>query len=254
MSQQATKSELFDDEQEDDNAAALQRTVRLERLLDKLRGDWLPCFPPSFQSRLGHALEGTLTVHCHRELVDADALRYLAAHYHVKQFNEPLALDYKSFLWAYQSQSQERLLQILNTEYDGKMDWSEARKCGIFLWLRSHDGVRDQAEKVARQQFSGQEERDPTSCSLLYFALGKQKLVWNLWRQSFWHGDQQKMLNFLSNDFTLPRWQSAALKNAFALLSQRRFGKSMLFPVLYEQIGSSVRVVLNQRWPPVSSY
>ena len=67
--------------------------------------------------------------------------------------------------------------------------------------------------------------RDPTACSLFYFALGKAKLVLGLWRQAAWHKEQAQMLKFLNNDFTQPRWRTAALKNAFALLSKRRFGE-----------------------------
>lgn len=66
--------------------------------------------------------------------------------------------------------------------------------------------------------------RDPTACSLFYFALGKAKLVQGLWRQAAWHREQTVMLKFLGNDFTTPRWRTAALKNAFALLSKQRFG------------------------------
>lgn len=66
--------------------------------------------------------------------------------------------------------------------------------------------------------------RDPAACSLLYFALGKVKLVHGLWRTAAWHKEQQVMLKFLGNDFTQERWRTAAKKNAFALLSKQRFG------------------------------
>ena len=66
--------------------------------------------------------------------------------------------------------------------------------------------------------------RDPTACSLFYFALGKVRLVYGLWKQAAWHPEQQVMLKFLSNDFENPRWRTAALKNAFALMSKQRFG------------------------------
>jgi hypothetical protein len=72
----------------------------------------------------------------------------------------------------------------------------------------------------------GNDTRDPTNCSLLYFALGKTKLVHGLWRQASWHKEQNVMLKFLSNDFTQTRWRTAALKNAFALLGKQRFGAS----------------------------
>ncbi len=66
--------------------------------------------------------------------------------------------------------------------------------------------------------------RDPTACSLLYFALGKVKLVHGLWKQASWHKEQRIMLKFLSNDFKDPRWKTAALKNAYALLGKQRVG------------------------------
>lgn len=68
------------------------------------------------------------------------------------------------------------------------------------------------------------EFRDPTACSLFYFALGKHKLVHGLWRQAAWHKEQSVMLKFLANDFSEARWRTAACKNAFALLSKQRFG------------------------------
>ena len=78
------------------------------------------------------------------------------------------------------------------------------------------------------------DNRDPTACSLFYFALGKSKLVQGLWRQAAWHKEQTVMLKFLSNDFTIPRWRTAALKNAYALLSKQRFGKiSIILQKLY---------------------
>lgn len=79
-------------------------------------------------------------------------------------------------------------------------------------------------EVLARNQYMAGENRDPVQCSLFYFALGKVKLVHGLWRQAAWHPEQGAMLKFLNNDFSTSRWRTAALKNAFALLSKRRFG------------------------------
>jgi hypothetical protein len=69
------------------------------------------------------------------------------------------------------------------------------------------------------------EDRDPSSCSLLFFALGKKKVVHGLWKQAPGHKEQAMMLKFLANDFDLPRWKTAANKNAYALLSKQRFGE-----------------------------
>ena len=86
-------------------------------------------------------------------------------------------------------------------------------------------------EVVARNEYMAGDNRDPTACSLFYFALGKVKLVHGLWRQAAWHKEQQVMLKFLNNDFGQARWRTAAQKNAFALLSKRRFGAWSLIVV-----------------------
>lgn len=216
----------LDKDDEADNA--IDGLERIKGLLKQLRGDTLACFSMVQQRNLANMLELTLELQQYSTLLDHDAIRYLACLHHVQivAHEQATSLDYKSFVWAYHSKTQKRLVSALDSCYQNKMDWNIARKCGIFLWLSSHEEVVNRAEQVARQQFSGQDERDPTACSLLYYALRKHKLVANLWKQAFWHKDQKKMLAFLNNDFTLPRWQTAAFKNAFALLSQRRFGKS----------------------------
>ena len=85
------------------------------------------------------------------------------------------------------------------------------------------------------------DDRDPTRCSLLYFALGKARLVHGLWRQASGHKESALMIKFLSNDFTLPRWKTAALKNAYALLGKQRFEYAAAFFVL----GGGVRDAVN---------
>lgn len=84
---------------------------------------------------------------------------------------------------------------------------------------------KSQLEIIARLRFMADEDRDPTSCSLIFFALGKKKVLHGLWRQAPGHKEQAMMLKFLSNDFELERWKSAAVKNAYALLSKQRYGE-----------------------------
>lgn len=128
------------------------------------------------------------------------------------------------FVWAWHSQTQSALIQCISSLYKAPLNWTMARQLGITIWLRSHEVLRSFTEEVARGQYNSGDERDPTIPSIFYYALGKVQVVTNLWRQAIWHPDQMKMFQFLKNDFTLDRWRSAALKNAFALLSQRRFG------------------------------
>lgn len=72
------------------------------------------------------------------------------------------------------------------------------------------------------------DDRDPITASLFYLALRKKHIVLTLWKQAGGHADARAMLKFLLNDFETERWKTAALKNAYALLSKRRFRESLL--------------------------
>lgn len=179
-----------------------------------------------------------LDLYQQRNLLDANAVRYLAEQRWVADKRDTQGatggapwysrMHIQHFTWAWHSETQIQLLQQLERSYRIPMQWATARHLGVFVWLRSQESLRAFAEEVARGQYNSGDERDPTLCSLLYYALGKHRLVANLWRQAIWHPDQKKMLHFLKNDFSEKRWKTAAMKNAFALLSQRRFGKSRL--------------------------
>ena len=99
-----------------------------------------------------------------------------------------------------------------------------------------------------------QEDRDPTSCSLIFFALGKKKVVHGLWRQAPGHKEQNMMLKFLANDFTQDRWKTAALKNAYALLSKNRYGTSSLVAVGSVLTDRIRRIVLHACRPAQGCY
>jgi hypothetical protein len=88
-------------------------------------------------------------------------------------------------------------------------------------------------EKIARNTYLDQEDKDPISSTLLYFALGKKSVVHTLWRSANHHKEQKAMLQFLANDFKAPRWQTAASKNAFALLGKQRYGNISLYIILF---------------------
>ena len=86
---------------------------------------------------------------------------------------------------------------------------------------------RSLLENIGRAEFHKPEadERDPVTASVFYLALRKKHVVTTFWKQSIGHSDQRNVLKFLANDFSLPRWRTAALKNAYALLSKQRFSE-----------------------------
>lgn len=66
------------------------------------------------------------------------------------------------------------------------------------------------------------------NCSLFYFALKQRTVLRNLWRLATWHPEHRATYKLLSNDFDEPKWQKAAQKNAYALLSKRRYRKFLV--------------------------
>jgi hypothetical protein len=80
-------------------------------------------------------------------------------------------------------------------------------------------------EAVARNEYTRGDEKNPVDCSLFYLALKKKTVLQGLWRMASWNKEQRATQKLLANNFDDPKWKTAALKNAYALLSKRRFGE-----------------------------
>ncbi|KAJ3516450.1 hypothetical protein NLJ89_g1100 [Agrocybe chaxingu] len=236
------------------------------RLLEVLEAHPLPNLSSNEQAHLLVLIQATLEIDEQRRALDSNGLRYLISmrSFYIinrrtsstsdsmtngtapKQSARRERLRYRDMFWAFHSESQDLLLNASTAACDGKMTWSDARALGVALWLNSVDSLKAQFEVIARNEYMAGENRDPTACSLFYFALGKTKLVQGLWRQAAWHKEQTVMLKFLGNDFTTPRWRTAAQKNAFALLSKQRFDYAAAFFLLGNSPKDAVNVCIKQ--------
>ncbi|EGO30925.1 hypothetical protein SERLADRAFT_432587 [Serpula lacrymans var. lacrymans S7.9] len=236
-------------------------------LIENLEAQPLPHLTPNEHAHLLVLIQTTLEVDEQHRALDANGLRYVMSmrsfyilnHRASSDPNSPQSkgsiprhvgwrerLRYRDMIWAFHSESQEILLDISTTACKGKMRWSDARALGVFLWLNSTETIKSQIEVIARNEYMADGKRDPTTCSLFYFALGKVKLVQGLWRQAAWHKEQAMMLKFLNNDFTQPRWRTAALKNAYALLGKQRFEYAAAFFLLGNSLKDAVNVCIKQ--------
>ncbi|KAK4052576.1 regulator of (H+)-ATPase in vacuolar membrane [Microbotryomycetes sp. JL221] len=154
-----------------------------------------------------------------------------------------LAMGYRAMVWAFFSEHQDVLVSECHRICAPGFTWERAKTLGIFFWLTNRDVLVQQLEAVGRTHFNqiGTDDRDPIFVSLLYLAVRKRHLLSTFWKQSFGHPDQKTMLKFLQNDFEEARWRSAALKNAYALMSKRRF----LFAAAFFLLGDSLRDAVN---------
>ena len=144
--------------------------------------------------------------------------------------------------WALHSDNKSLLLSM----FDSKIrSWKAARDYKIAYWATEGDLIR-KFEEFAKFEFSTDDKKDPSRCSIFYLALKRKQILINLWKISIGHPEQQKMLKFLSNDFTQPRWVTAALKNAFVLLSKHRYMDAASFFLLAGSLKDSVNVLYKQ--------
>ncbi|KAI0721213.1 RAVE protein 1 C terminal-domain-containing protein [Cerioporus squamosus] len=242
----------------------------VRKLIECLEEKPIPHLTPRERESLSVLIQTALEIEEQRRALDSNGLRYLISmrsfyilNRRASEPNTPSSgnnaangvdpglrlerrerLRYRDMIWAFHSESQDLLLSTSVSACGGKMCWPDARALGVFVWMRAGDAMRAHMEVVARNEYMAGDNRDPTACSLFYFALGKVKLVHGLWRQAAWHKEQQVMLKFLNNNFNEPRWRTAAQKNAFALLSKRRFEYAAAFFLLGGGLKDAVSVCI----------
>ncbi|KAM9858347.1 dmX-like protein 1 [Aulostomus maculatus] len=144
------------------------------------------------------------------------------------------------YAWAFHSEAEEELLNMLPALQKGEPTWPELRSMGVGWWLRSTNKLRRFIEKVAKASF--QRNNDPLDAAIFYLALKKKAVVWGLYRAQ----KNVKMTDFFHNNFSEDRWRKAALKNAFSLLGKQRFQHSAAFFLLAGSLKDAVEVCLEK--------
>ncbi|XP_015792670.1 dmX-like protein 2 isoform X2 [Tetranychus urticae] len=149
-------------------------------------------------------------------------------------------LSSSDIVWAFHSETQEELVQLVPSVAKGSPKWNELRELGCGWWIRNNAVLRRLIEQVAKASF--QATQDPLDSALFYLAMKKKSLVWGLYRSI---GDR-KMTEFFQNNFNEDKWRRAALKNAYALLGKQRFNHAAAFFLLGGAIWDAIEVCLNK--------
>lgn len=105
---------------------------------------------------------------------------------------------------------------------------------------------RAQFEVIARNEYTKTEEKNPVDCSLYYLALRKKAVLVGLWRMATWSREQSATHRLLQNNFNEARWRTAALKNAYALMSRHRFEYAASFFLLADHLQDAVSIIANR--------
>lgn len=145
-----------------------------------------------------------------------------------------------NLVWAFHSESEEELLNLIPSYAKGQPKWSILKELGVGWWLTSNTVLKRCIEKVAKAAF--QLNQDPLDAALYYLAMRKKNLVWGLFRNK----RDDRMTAFFANNFSEDRWRKAALKNAFALLGKQRFDHAAAFFLLAGALRDAIDVCLNK--------
>lgn len=219
-----------------------------ESLCEQL-GEWihrvsLPYLTRHQQITLASVIEALAQTDVHQRSLDENGIRFLVGFKLFKVHQQQTSMTIRDFNWALHSESQDILLQLIEkSSGNTPMLWPAMREVGYAYWLRD-EKLQEQFETLGRNYFNHEGKRDPVACTLYYLALRKKQILIGLWRTASWHREQTKTIKLLSNDFTQPRWRSAALKNAFALLGKHRYEYAASFFLLGDSLKDAVNVLI----------
>lgn len=183
--------------------------------------------------------------------LDDCGLRFLLAMKHYSYLLRCLPLNQRTqfqkqgigtsnIVWAFHSESEEELLNLIPSYKKGDLKWSTLRDLGVGFWLRNINIVRQCVEKLAKCAY--QLKQDPLDAAIYYLAMKKKSIVWGLFRSK----RDEKMTQFFSNNFSEDRWRKAALKNAFVLLGKQRFEHAVAFFLLANSLNDAIEVCINK--------
>ncbi|XP_040824651.1 dmX-like protein 2 isoform X12 [Ochotona curzoniae] len=161
-------------------------------------------------------------------------------HLHLKSVQACLGVSTCHFAWAFHSEAEEELINMIPAIQRGDPQWSELRAMGIGWWVRNINTLRRCIEKVAKAAF--QRNNDALDAALFYLSMKKKAVVWGLFRSQH----DEKMTTFFSHNFNEDRWRKAALKNAFSLLGKQRFEQSAAFFLLAGSLKDAIEVCLEK--------
>ncbi|KAF2480108.1 RAVE protein 1 C terminal-domain-containing protein [Neohortaea acidophila] len=237
----------------------------VDDILEQLNQKQLPQISRSEQRRLASVLQAMIFCSEHVNGLDNLALRYLfswkmelllteAKHPSHGLVPNGLSTDHaiapsmhwREVAFAFHSTSQQPLLDVLMEHYDNKITWDVAKRLGLFAWLSDREALDRIFEALAQTAYRSASPPDPINASLYFLALHKKQTLLGLWRIATWHKEQRATINFLRRDFNAAENQTAAKKNAYALMGKRRFEYAAAFFLLADDGASAVSVLAGQ--------
>ncbi|KAF4554481.1 putative RAVE protein 1 [Elsinoe fawcettii] len=235
----------------DDDSTTITPAVA-SSLTDLLSSKSIPQLTSAEQASLASIIDCISTVTLHSRSIDTNASRFLLfwrsslLRTHQSPPSSPPQISYREVLFAYHSTSQDLLIPLILSSNASNISWPLARQSRLFTFLTSRTTLLEQFEALAQKAYTSSDPRNPVDCSLHYLALRKKSVLVGLWRMATWSREQGATMRLLRNDFSEPRWRTAAQKNAYALMGKRRFEYAAAFFLLADDLKAALGVLANQ--------
>ncbi|KAJ3321653.1 regulator of (H+)-ATPase in vacuolar membrane, partial [Gonapodya sp. JEL0774] len=233
--QQEDASQKYDKLFADDQAPndSLTPDINVEdsqQLIELLTKVQLPNITSVQQTILMSVIDTLVQIEAQKRTLDANGVRYvlflrlfLYSSKALPPQYRPLELQSREIAWAFYSDSQDVLIEFCSNAFGGRITWPNAKVLGMGYWIKSNDTLKKFVETLGRNAYLGRggEDRDPVACAIWYAALKKRKVLHGLWKTASSNSEAPAMVKFLGNDFAEERWQKAASKNAYVLMSKQ---------------------------------
>lgn len=82
--------------------------------------------------------------------------------------------------WAFHSESQEELLNLIPSYAKAEPTWPQLRELGVAWWIRNMNLLKQCIQVLAKASY--QAKQDPMDAALYYLAMNKKRLLWGLYR------------------------------------------------------------------------
>lgn len=200
-----------------------------ELLVEKLTKVSLPLLTRHQQITLSNVITIVNRLSQYKHSLDENGMKFFCGFDLFQSSLKQHKLSMRDISWALHSDQKEMIFGMVDTFYNHRLTWDIIKKIGLAYWI-DKQRLTTLIETIARNEFG--DSRDPSGrVSVLYLAIKKKQILVGLWR-TVSHTEKEKVLKFLNNDFTESRWQSAAQKNAFVLLSKHRYMDAAYFFLL----------------------
>lgn len=105
-------------------------------LNELLQTKQIPLLSSREQFHLADIVECVGMVEKHRRSIDDNAGRFLLFfRQHVLSDVQQGPISWREIIWAFHSQSQDILVDLVSKHFNGRMLWQHAKECGLFMWM-----------------------------------------------------------------------------------------------------------------------